>query len=267
MSESAIPLILIAILAIFIAGRFGIVDFSGVPVLNSIFPSPRINVAVIGRASPEMAALLQSEDFRVDGVYYAGDLDQKVIYPGTLNSFDVIILQGDPVCDRTARDVIANRIKAGGKLIVIEDACTRVSDDMAAYGWDVGIGSLGDVVPVLAGNPTHDLQVLQTQNLDGKFKIIAGDNAMFNGVTNFGFHSTITAITMPKPNANVLAYIDVSSIGKPTLPTLFAIVESKGLLSGKTLYFAFDPASAAVDSGTGRNMFLNALLYLRGAKG
>lgn len=264
--ESAIPLILIAILALFIAGRFGFVDFSGVPGLNSIFPSPKITVGVVGRASQEMKFLLESEDFRQAGVYYAGDLDQKVIYPGVLNNFDLIILQGDSVCDRTARKTVADRIKAGGKLIVIQDACTRVSDDRAAYGWDIGIGLLGDVVPVIGGGVTKDLEVLQTAPLDGRFKVVAQNHPAFNGVKNFGFHSTITAITVPKPNSDILAYVDASSIGKTTAPALFAIVESKGLFSGKTIYFAFDPATTAAQ-GTGRNMFLNTLLYLRGAKG
>lgn len=264
--ESAIPLILIAILAIFLAGRFGIVDFSSVPILNSIFPSPKITVGVVGRSSYDMRALLESEDYRVTGVYFAGDIDQKVIYPGVLNNFDVIILQGESTCDRTARKVVADRVKAGGKLIVVGDACTRVSDDRAAYGWDIGIGSLGDVVPVVGGGVTKELEMLQTNAVRGKFKVVAVNHPMFNGVKNFGFDSEITAITVPKPNAEILAYIDASSIGKVTAPSLFAIVESKGLFSGKTIYFAFDPATVAAQ-GTGRNMFLNTLLYLRGAKG
>ncbi|MEK6924128.1 MAG: hypothetical protein AABW54_02735 [Candidatus Micrarchaeota archaeon] len=257
---------MIAILAIFLAGRFGIVDFSGVPVLNSIFPSPKITVGVVGRSSYDMRALLESEDYRVTGVYFAGDIDQKVIYPGVLNNFDVIILQGESTCDRTARKVIADRVKAGGKLIVVGDACTRVSDDRAAYGWDIGIGSLGDVVPVVGGGVTKELEMLQTNAVRGKFKVVAVNHPVFNGVKNFGFDSEITAITVPKPNAEILAYIDASSIGKVTAPSLFAIVESKGLFSGKTIYFAFDPATVAAQ-GTGRNMFLNTLLYLRGAKG
>ncbi len=267
MFESAIPLILIAILAIFIAGRFGIIDFSGVPVLNSIFPSPKIVVGVVGRASPDMERLLQSEDFRVAGVYYAGNIDQRVVYSGVLNNFDVVIAQGDPVCDRTARKVMGDRVKAGGKLIIIQDACTRVSDDRAAFGWDIGIGSLGDVVPVIIGGVTKELEPWTTEPRAGKFKIINADHPMFNGVKNFQFFSTITFITVPKPNANILAFIDASSIGRPTGESWFAIVESQGLFSGKVMYYSFDPATVAISGGTGRNMFLNTLLYLRGAKG
>ncbi len=272
MFESAIPLILIAILAIFIAGRFGIIDFSSVPVLNSIFPAPKTVVGVVGRASPAMQSLLSSEDFRVAGITFAGSIDQRVVYKGVLNNFDIIIAQGDPVCDRTARKTMADSVKAGKKLIIIQDACTRVSDDRAAFGWDIGIGSLGDVTPVIIGGVSKELEPWTTQPVTGKFKIIEQDHPMFNGVKNFQFNSYLTFITVPKANADILAYIDASSIGRPTNEAYFAIVESKGLLAGKTMYFAFDPATVAVapefgGQGVGRNMFLNTLLYLRGAKG
>lgn len=269
MFESAIPLILIAILAIFIAGRFGIIDFSGVPVLNSIFPAPKTVIAVVGRASPDMVRVLQSEDFRVAGAYYAGNIDQRVVYKGVLNNFDIIIAQGDPVCDRTARKTMADAVKGGKKLIIVQDACTRVSDDRAAFGWDIGIGSLGDVVPVIIGGVSKELEPWTTQKVQGKFKIVSVDHPVFNGVKNFQFDSYLTFITVPKPNADILAFLDASSIGRPSQEAFFAIVESKGLLTGKTMYFAFDPASVAVPEGggVGRNMFLNTLLYLRGAKG
>ncbi|MBI3588402.1 hypothetical protein HY995_04280 [Candidatus Micrarchaeota archaeon] len=266
--EGAIPLILIAVLAIFLAGRFGLIDMSSVPVVGQLFPSPQMKVAVIGHASQDMRNLLTSEDFRVAGVVYVGDIDQKVVYKNVLNSFDIVILQGDPVCDRTARKTVADKVKAGGRLVVVQDACTRVSDDRAAIGWDIGIGSLGDVMPVIIGGVTHEFEPFQTTPVDGKFKIIGVDHPMFNGVKNFQFHSTVTGITSlnPKGNGEPLAFIDASSLGKVTAPTLFAIVESKGFVGGKTMYFAFDPATVAQE-GSGRNMFLNTLLYLRGAKG
>lgn len=272
--ESAIPLILIAILAIFVAAKFGVIDLSGIPGADLIgLSSPKITVGVIGQASQSMKDLLTSEDYRVAGIYYAGDIDQSVVYSGVLNNFNVVILQGSPVCDRTAREVIANFVKAGGKLIVIQDACTRVSDDNSAYGWDIGINSLGDVMPVTIGGVTHELDPWSTVAVQGELKIVAANHPIFNGIKNFAFHSTITTITVPKPNSNILAYVDASSIGQTSAPSLFAIVETSGLLVGKTLYFAYDPSTMADCSGagngqcTGRNLFLNALLYLRGASG
>jgi|GEM_PF-667085 len=265
--ESAVPLVLIVILAVFIAGKLGVVDFSEVPVLNSVFPAPKTVVAVVGRSSATMRDLMASEDFRALGVYFAGDIDQKVVYPGALRNFDIVMAMGDPFCDRVARKVIADRVKAGGKLIVIGDACTRVNDDRSAVGWDIGIGSLGDVMPVKIGGVSHELDPWVTAPVTGKLKIVEVDHPMFNGVKNFQFNSVITGITVPTTNSNILAYVDSSSIGIPTRPALFAIIESRGLLAGKVIYYAYDPSTMAQFQQTGRNMFLNALLYLRGAKG
>ncbi len=94
---------------------------------------------------------------------------------------------------------------------------------------------------------------------DGRFKIIAQDHPIFNGILNFGFSDKLVNV-FPNANSNVLAYVDMYG-GKPTSPATYAIVESQGFLSGKTLYFAFDPST------TSRNLFLNVLLYIKGAKG
>lgn len=258
--ESLIPIILIIILAIFIAGKFGWIDLHSLPIIGGLFPAPYLKVIVIGRASPAMDYLLKAEDYRIAGIAYAGSINQEVVVPGTLNNFDIIILQGNAVCDRTARKTIADRVKNGGKLIVVGNACTRVSDDPNAVGWDIGIGLLGDVMPVRFGGVLmHEKTGRERIFADGKFKIVAPDHPVFNGITNFGFTGELTNV-FPNANSDVLAYVD-TYMGRPTSPATFAIVESKGFLAGKTVYFAFDPAT------TSRNMFLNTLLYVKGAKG
>ncbi len=258
--ESLIPLILIVILAIFIAGKFGWIDLHSIPVIGGLFPAPYIKVVVIGRASPAMEALLKAEDYRIAGITYVGSLTQEVVFPGTLNNFDIIILQGQTVCDRTARKVIADRVKGGAKLIIVRDACTRVNDDPNAIGWDIGIGSLGDVTPVKYGGVlAHERTGRVSEFATGRFKIVSPDHPIFNGIVNYNFQDVVTVV-YPQANAEVLAYVD-QYYGRPTAPATYAIIESKGLLAGKTLYFAFDPATGS------RNLFLNALLYMRGAKG
>jgi hypothetical protein len=264
--ESLIPLILIVILGVFIAGKFGIVNLSSVPVVGSLFPASKINVVVIGKASEELKLMLQSEDFRIAGVQYTPDLRQDFILPGVLDGFDVIILQGSAVCDRTARKVIADRVKAGGKLIAVGDACIRVNDDPNAIGWDIGIGSLGDVIPVTYRGVLFHEVVNARGSVDvsgGKFHVVAIDHPMFNGIKNFAFSGRVTEV-LPNANAKVLAYID-SVGGRPTAPATFGIIESQGLLAGKTLYFGFDPGTTS--TGGSRNMVLNMLLYLKGSKG
>ena len=258
--ESLIPLVLILVLAVFIAGKLGYVDLHSMPVVGSLFPAPYIRVLVIGSASPQLEYNLKAETMRMAGITYAGSINQEAVVPGSLNSFDIIILQGATVCDRTARSAIASRVKAGGKLIVVGDACTRVNDDPNALGWDIGIGLLGDVMPVTYGGVLmHEKTGQSRVYADGMFKIISSDHPMFNGITNFQFSGTLTNV-YPTSNSNVLAYID-TYMGKPTSPATFGIIESQGFLSGKTMYFAFDPGS------TSREMLQNTLLYLKGAKG
>lgn len=264
--ESLIPLILIVILGIFIAGKFGFLNLNSVPVVGNLFPAPQIKIAVVGHSSDSLKQMLQSEDFRIAGVQYAADLRQDFIVPGVLDGFDIVILQGSPVCDRTARKVIADRIKAGGKLIVVGDACIRVNDDPNAIGWDIGIGSLGDVIPVTyRGVLFHEVVNARgsVEVSGGKFRVVSVDHPMFNGIKNFAFSGTVTEV-LPNANAKVLAYID-SIGGRPTSPATFGIIESQGLLAGKTLYFGFDPGTT--QTGGSRNMVLNTLLYLKGAKG
>ncbi len=261
--ESAIPLILIIILAVFIAGKFGFVDLHAIPVIGGLFPAPSIKVAVIGKASPGLREFLTTETYRVAGVNPVFDLKQESLYPGTLNNFDIIILQayqGDGVyCDRTARKVIADRVKAGGKLVIVGDACTRVHEDPAAVGWEVGIGLLGDVVPVIVGGVTKEKELIQPYYAEGKFKIVAVDHPLFSGIKQFYFSGTVTDV-VPKGNAQVLAFLDVGG-GQVTAPAKYAIIESTGLLAGKVMFFAFDPGTAS------RELFLNTLVYLKGTKG
>ena len=263
--ESSIPLILIAILAVFVAAKFNFIDCSNIPGLSLVCPAPQVKIGVVGHASLNMANLLQAEDFRIAGIQYLGDLDQTAIYPGVLNQFDIIMLQGEQICDRTARKVIADKVKSGGKLIVVADACTKVHDDNTVVGWDVGIGTLGDIMPVIVGGVTHEYEPVRRTSITGKFKIVVVDHPIFpRGQKNFQFSgSVVKVIPNGRVDNNILAYVDTSS-QQVTDPAVFAIVESKSLLAGKVMYFAFDPGNLEYSS---RNMFLNTLLYLKGARG
>ena len=86
---------------------------------------------------------------------------------------------------------------------------------------------------------------------------------------NHGVFESIYVNVYPKPNSNVLALIEEFG-GRPTAATTYAIIETKGMLtSGKVLYFSFDPATELTPTGQKPryHMLLNALLYLKGAKG
>ena len=265
--ESSIPLILIAILAVFVAAKFNFIDCSSIPGLSMICPTPNIKVMVIGNPSKEMYNILNSERYRMKGITYVGNVHQDMVYPGVLNPIDIVILQGETVCDRTARQVIADKVKAGGKMIVIQDACTKVSDDNSVVGWEIGIGLLGDVMPVNIGGFVRDMEPIKKFPVHGTFKIIPYDHPMFpTGQKNFEIDSYLVQVAPSmKVDYNPLAIVDTSS--ETTLdPSFWAIVESKSLLAGKVIYFAYDPAKV-IAGGNGDEMFLNALLYLKGARG
>ena len=265
--ESAIPLVLIIILAVFIAGKFGFVDLHAIPVVGSLFPAPAIKVVVIGKASPQLKDILTTEEARQIGINLMDpSMKQETVYPGLLNNYDILILQayqGEGVfCDRIARKVIADRVKGGAKLILIGDACTRVHEDASAVGWDVGIGLLGDVIPLIIGGVTREKELIQPYYAEGKFKIVS-DHPIFSGLKNYYFSGTVTDV-IPKGNAQVLAFLDVGS-SQVTSPAKYAILESTGLVAGKVVYFAFDPGTTG--STGGRNLFLNTIVYLKGTKG
>jgi len=258
--ESVVPLILIIILAVFIAAKFNYIDLHSIPLIGSLFPASYIKIVVIGNPSSTFVNVMQSEDYRIAGLTYAGAIRQEAVVPGVLKNFDIVILQGTPICDRTARKVLGDYVKGGGRLLVVGDSCTRVNDDPNAVGWDIGIGSLGDVIPVAYGGIiAHERIGDPTFSADGKFKIVSPYHPIFNGILNFGFYGTLVGV-IPNANSDVLAYVDTYG-GKPTAPATFAIVESRSMLGGKTMYFAFDPST------TSRNMLMNTLLYMKGAKG
>jgi hypothetical protein len=262
--ESSIPLILIIILGIFVAGRMGIVDFSSLPVLNSIVPAPATKVGVVGHLSGGLENFFTSEEFRVKGMVLGAELKQEYLFAGTLDSFDIIVLQNQPVCDREARKTITDRVRAGAKLILIGDACTKVTQDSTAVGWDVGIDLLDKIVPVSAYGPTHEKSsFVPRRDVTGKFTIIETSHPIFNGIKNY--EATFKEIwePVPKPNqAKILALINTE--GSSTVsPTIYGIVENKGaLFGGKVLYFGYDPGAQPA-----REMFLNALLYLKSQRG
>ncbi|HEV8290043.1 MAG TPA: hypothetical protein VGQ00_03785 [Candidatus Norongarragalinales archaeon] len=251
--ESAIPIILFAILAIFVAAKFGVINLSGVPVIGGLFPASVIKVAVIGQASPGLEGYLRSDDYRAKGVVFF-TLRPDDIYKDLLNNYDIIILQGDQYCKRITRDEIANRVKAGAGLVVVQDACTRVRGDPSVLGW--GLGPLGDVMPATYGGVTAEPELPNREFVQGKVTIIQFDHPIFGGVKNFFFNGRVVPVN-PAPNSQPLALID---LGSTNAPSVFAIIEKPSVVGGKAVYYAFDPGS------TSKEMMLNTLLYLKGRK-
>jgi len=254
-AESAIPLVLIAILAIFLAAKFNILPVENIPILNQILPSHDIKVGVFGNPSDELRALIGSSEFQGPaGIavrpIYEDRLDYAAKY--IVRGVDVIILSGEQYCDREFRKAVTNRVKGGASLIVIGDACTRVRGDNTALGWNIGENLLGSIMPVEIGGLTTRREPIRTEFPAGQIRIVNADHPIFAGIYDFAFAGAVIEVT-PKSNADVLAQVDTG----PGQRNLYAIVEGRSFPSGKVIYYAFDPAAAHAS-----NMFKNTILYL-----
>lgn len=255
--EGAIPLILILVLATFVAGKFGIVDLSVIPGVGALFPAATIKVVCVGECSSGIKMYLQSDEARMSNIMFQGELSQDSIYGDILKNYDIIILQNERYCNRLARQAIRDRIKQGGKLIVIGDACTRMQDDASVLGWGL---YLQEVIPAVLGGVTADREVIKTQVVNGEFKIIDLQHPIFGGdvpgIKNFPFNARVTKVN-PGQNSKVLSLVVPTTASKESM---FAVIEGSSLM-GKTLYFAYDPGVFGQEKG--RTLFLNAIYYLK----
>jgi len=260
-AESAIPLILIAILAIFLAAKFNILPVDNIPILNQIIPSKDIKIGVFGNPSDEMRALISSSEFQGAGgiavrPVYEPKLDDRAKF--LARQVDVIILTGEPYCDRTFRKAVTDRVKSGASLIVIGDACTRIAGDNTVIGWGIGVQLLSTVMPVEIGGLTPRREPIRTYFATGQIRIINPDHPIFGTAQkDFAFAGDVVDVT-PTSSADVLAQVDTG----PGQRNLYAIVEGKTFSAGKVIYFAFDPAQARAV-----NLFKNTLLYLTSRQG
>lgn len=252
MENRELAIILIALVAIVVGAKMGLVDLSGVPVMGGLFAKPGVKVAIVGHASPELAKFLDSEAYRMAGISPAAEIRPEVVVPGSVNTYDVVILMGERYCEVAVRRALADFVKSGRKLIVIGDACTRMKSDENVLGWDAGIGGLGDVMPVKhSGNESDEFYIPATLRIVEQTHAIAGGIALYQNFT--GNVST----ARPAGSSKILALVGPKQGGE----MYYAIVESTGLLAGKVIYYGFDPGLVS------REMFLNTLLYLKGAKG
>jgi len=256
--EGAIPLILILVLGIFVAGKFGLINLHGLPVVGGLFPAPAIKVLCIGHCSDGVTGYLTTDEARIEGIIYQGEMSQEVIYPGALKNYDLIIVQGERFCDLPARKEIASKVSSGGKMIFIGDACIRVTNDESVYGWGL---SLKDAVPATIGGTTAERETVKKQIVDGQFTIVDPFHPLFGGgvpgIKNFPFNGELVTV-VPAVNSKILATI-LEQGGGVTGRSHFAIIEGGGFM-GKTMYFAYDPGIYGEEKG--RELFLNTVVYL-----
>lgn len=264
-AESAVPLILIAILAVFLAGKFGIIPLEGIPILNQIVPPSDVGILIFGK-DPALFQLLGSAEFQGIGGINA----RPVPYPIEDNSqylvkssnIKIIILSGEQYCPPAFRKAVADRVRAGASLMVIGDACTKVRGDATVIGWNVGINSLGSIMPVEIGGLTTRRQPIVTYDATGTFRIVDPNHPIYGsgpsgGQKDFAFSEEVTEVT-PKANSEILGQIDTGYGNR----NLYAVIEGKSFPAGKVMYFAFNPAKTPTPI-----LVRNTLLYLSNKQG
>ncbi|GEM_PF-6268700 len=194
-----------------------------------------------------LSGMLQSEDFRIAGVQYAAELKPDFLVPEVLDNFDVVLLYNAPVCDRTARQVLADFVEQGGQLVAVGDACTRVVDSPQT-GWSIGNNRFGAAMPAVFQG---------VRDVDVRLKIYDVDHPMFNGIMNTWVNGSVSFV-QPVTNTSVLAFLNSSDLESGN--AFYGILE-KPFGKGRVVYFAYDPVPRIV-TGVSRNMILNLLLYL-----
>lgn len=222
-------------------------------------PLRNVNVAIVTDSPDSNFTLGIRAEFLPGLRLNVTAIQPKLVQSGTLDAYELIILQDAPICDLATRMTVADRVKAGGKLLIIGDACTRVIDDPYVIGWDVGIGALGDIVPATYVGPLNGETNEESEGIfrpaddsHSIYTLFPDEYMAINGISKYLFQGHVTEVR-PKANAKVLAYIE-STGGRLAAEDTIGIVENQDE-AGKTIYVAFNPY---INSALKRN----ALMYL-----
>ena len=254
MAVGAVLILLFAAAALFLPGWLSsrnqvlvtvVGDASAVTWTQTVYPSDGGTPYDVEHQS--LNNLIQSEDFRIAGIQYVADINPEFLVPGVLDGFDVVLLYNATVCDRTARQVLADFVEKGGKLVVFGDACTRVVDSPQT-GWSIGNNRFGEMMPAVFHG---------SRDVFAKLKIYASGHPIFNGIANTYINGSVSWV-QPSANATVLAFLNSSDVESGN--ALYGILE-KPYGKGRVVYFAYDPFPS-VGQGGSRNILLNLLLYL-----
>ncbi len=258
--EGFIPLLIVLVLVVLILSSQGMINLNTLPVVGTFFPAAGgMNVLVLGESNSSLMDILNSSDAKAMGVQVTPFSNPNSLFPNYLDGFDVIVLHqtgANKTIDRKSREEIDRRVKNGGKLIVIQNAGTKVSDDNSVLGWGLGYG---DVIPVECVNVLNpgEASCDTPISISGVFEPAKPNHKILEGIVKFPLtgtrHFNLYGV-MPK--GETLAYISETSTGTP-YPAV--VVGSSGF-GGATVYFNFDPST----DQRMPQLFLNSIAYLTG---
>lgn len=259
--EGFIPIILIIIIAFFLAAKFGVIS-STTPVLGPVVAlfggsAGPVNMLIIGTPSPyTMEVLNKDQDLVRTRIRSAESLEHTP--EAQLAQYDIVMLdqsnQAVKEVSRQLGEAIQKYVKSGGKLIVVKDSGIRRPDSPDVLGWKA---TFADIVPVectyqgITNTPSCTQPMLIRGKIyaqDVRHRIMQG----FEVVPPEGNNTLLLLESFDvTPNGNEIAYMQDARTEK-YLP---AIVE-KPLVVGKSIWFNYDP-------GLTPGIFEATLDYLR----
>ena len=258
--EGLIPLILILIIAFFLAIKFGVVT-SGTPVLGIIVdifePGERpAQMLIIGQTSQEVLDVLDANPKLVNyRIKTAQALERNP--KEQLRNYEIVMLdQSEEANKEISLELgrgIEEYVKTGGKFILVKDSGIRRPEAYDILGWK---NTFRDIVPVTCERKgVMDVpSCISPIIVRGTINREDFDHPIMEGIevapADPGLYLSVVAFDVT-PTGNEIAYIEEGSTRK-TYP---AIVE-KRLFIGKSIYFNYNP-------GKTKGIFESTLRYLK----
>lgn len=255
--EGLVPLILVLIIGVVLAVKFGLIAMP--------FQESSLNLLIVGLPSHSTKQVLdQSNDF----VKYR-TMDPELLVRGAsslLSEYDAVLLDQSQLADKSITfslgDALTEYVKKGGTLVVVANSGIYLRDragniDPSVIGWEA---LLGDVMPVnCLPNITMEPSCITPISIYGRIYPTGAseDHPIMQGVLAYPAKEF-----PPQPfyllnvnleeSANEIAYIENIDTGA-SYP---GIIEQRRFV-GKVIYFNYDP-------GMSPPLFLNTLRYLAG---
>ena len=243
--EGLVPIIIILILAVFLAVKFDIIN-SNTPVLGTfadlVEPTKKINLLIISEnensVSPFVIETLnQNSDLIKYRIRPASDL--SINSKQKIENYDMIMLNGLQCTPLSLGRGIQEYVKGGGKVIFVMDAGIRRPSTPDVLGWE---DTFGDIVPVTCEKSDSGLPGCTDKIfIRGKMYREDEENKIMRGFEE----------VPPEPNSykdfevlnisytgNEIAYIKGGQYQKP-----FPGIVEKKLVFGKSIYFNYDPGT------------------------
>ncbi|MBS3062972.1 MAG: hypothetical protein J4203_03805 [Candidatus Diapherotrites archaeon] len=264
--EGLIPLILILIIAFFLAVKFNIVSsstpFVG-PIANvfGVGSSP-VKLLIIGKSSPEVIDVLnKNPDLVVYRMKSPHELERNP--KEQISQYDVVMLdqsqEADKAISRRLGDALNSWVKGGGNLVTVMDSGIRRTGLGGQVAFDVvgWQGTIGDVVPVSCDRVGEGQLACENKIIvRGKLTRQIESHAIMSGIEvappQEGAFFLLETFDVT-PTGTEVAYVSEAR-GIDSFP---GIVEKK-MVVGKSVYFNYNP-------GITQTILENTLKYMRKA--